>query len=306
LKTLRHISILIVLLSLFGVASTAQEKTTVMTLSAEKQFNMYKKPLLVINTERGIITIKGWQNSEIKVVLKLSAKNTNSNLARKELDYMKYSITKTYNTVYVSNQMLLPLPNQEITSVVIAEYEIYVPYETEINANNRFGNIKIEDVKGLFEGELYYSDISLKRKSGNINIVISIGDFNCTKSKLNGAVTAKHSNISINETIGRLTMVTDYGNLRMSYGPELLRFAVTSNATDINIENKLCQPLGINLNGEYCPLKIKDQCYIPDKQFLKSNATTDAEQKEWKLIYIPTNKITNLNINAKFGTINLF
>jgi hypothetical protein len=302
----KYISFVILLQFIFVSSIFGQVKTSVLTRILEKQYSIREMPLLNINTERGIITVKGWERNEIKVTLKLSAKNKDLDKARKELDYMKYSITGTWNSVYVSNRMLLTNPNQEISSVIIAEYEIFVPYSTKIHAENRFGKLVIRDIKGLLEGELNYSDLSLLRKSGEINFLITIGDFSCTKSKLNGKIVTKHSNLSISETIGRLILETEYGNLRLNYGSELLRLGVISNATDINIENKSCKPLQLHLSGAYCPLKIDYSCYTPDKNLLKSDYNSNAEQEGWKLIYWPAEKGAVLNINAKFGSINLF
>lgn len=306
MKKVKYISIFITLLLLKGNGIFCQGKVIVLTRSMEREFTMKEMPLLNINTERGIITIKGWEKKEIKVSLKLSAKNNDPKIARKELEYMKNGITGTWNSVYVSNHMLLAKPNVEISSVIIAEYEIFVPFNTDIHVDNRFGKLTIIDVKGLLDGELNYSDLSLQRKSGNINFLITIGDFTCSKSKLNGKIVTKHSNISIYETIGRLTMETEYGNMKMSYGNELLRLTVVSNATDINFENKSCKPLKLHLTGTYCPLKMDNKCYAPDKKLMKSDYNPKSEQEDWKLLYSPVEKNSGLTINAKFGSINLY
>lgn len=306
MKNVKYISIIIILLLLNGNEIFCQEKVSVLTRSIEKQFAVKDLPHLNINTERGIITIKGWEKKEIKVLLKLSAKNNDPIIARKELDYMQYSITITSNSIYISNRMQLKNPNEEISSLIVANYEIFVPYNTDIHVDNKFGKLAIYDVKGLLEGELNYSDLSLIRKSGNINFWITIGDLNCNSSKLNGKITTKHSNISISETIGSFTLKSEYGNMKMGYGNDLLRLSVVSNATDINIENKSCKPLHLVLSGTYCPLKMDYGCYTPDKKLLKSDYNSNTEQEVWKLIYWPAENGPVLKINAKFGSINLF
>jgi hypothetical protein len=101
-------------------------------------------------------------------------------------------------------------------------------------------------------------------------------------------------------------MKTEYGNLRTAFGKGVFRFSLQSNATNINIENSICHPLTMNLAGTYCPLKISDKCYTPDKQNLKSDFTGDSDQQEWKLIYLHPDKASKLNVNARFGTLNLF
>jgi len=306
LKTITTVLILIALLYLSKVETYAQGKTSILTKNIENHFTMYKKPLLCINTERGIITIKGWYHAEIKVVLKLTAKNADPLIAQKELDQMKYSITKTYNSVYLNNQMVLLRSNQEVSSVITAEYEIYVPYETNLRVYNQFGKVEIENVKGSITGELHYSDLTLNNKTGVLNLFITIGDFKSTKSNLTGVLNTRHSNISIKETAGKLQMESEYGNIRITYGAELFNLSLKSNATEINIENKSCYPLELNLEGLYCPLKISDNCFTPEKSYLKSDYQPDSEQEFWKLTYIPPDKATKLIISSKFGSLNMF
>jgi hypothetical protein len=306
LKRYNYILILFNLLIVSEVNSFSQVKAIVITRNIEKKFAVSEYPAMLINTERGIISVKGWDSSDIKVVLKLVSKNIDPKIARKELEYMTYSITKMRNSVFINNSMTLPQANQEISSVVLAEYEIFVPVKTEIRVNDQFGKLEIENVNGLLAGELQYSDLSLNRKSGNINLIITIGDFNCSKSQVNGIIKTRHSNVSITETSGRLQLETDYGTLRLTFGNEPLRFDIQSNATDIFVGHSKCYPLELDLTGTYCPLKISDNCYTPKKIFLQSNYQPDSDQNEWKLIYLPPDKTTRLKISAKFGTLNLF
>jgi hypothetical protein len=194
----------------------------------------------------------------------------------------------------------------EISSIILAEYEIFVPYKTEINLDNRLGKVEINNVNGVLAGELHYNDLTLKRKSGGISVLIVIGDFTCAGSALNGTVETRHSNVSITETTGTLSIKTAYGNLRTTFPNDLLRLSLHCNATNINIENSLCRPLTMNLTGTYCPIQLSDKCYIPVKQYLESDITGNSDQEQWKLIYLPPDKASKLNINARFGTLNLF
>ena len=294
------------MLRFFSVTElAAQDKTIILTRKIEKQLALKKDPRIFVNTERGIIRIRSWEKNEVKVLLKLSAKNKDIEKAREELDYMNYSISETRNTVFISNRMILKKPEQQISSVIRAEYEILVPRDIEIHLDNRFGNVKIEQVSGGLFGELYYSDITISRFNGDINLHISTGDFSCSKSILNGMVFTRHANISINETGGKLRLETEYGKIQLIYSDLKLYAILITQATDISMVHKLCYPLELVLDGSYCSLEIDKGCYIAQEQYLKSNYDLGDEQKLWRLRYLPPDKTTRMVINAKFGSINL-
>jgi hypothetical protein len=298
-------SILLLLIGIFlpGFNLYAQEKTTILTRKVEKRYALKKNPRIFINTERGMISIKTWDSSAVKVTLKLVSKNLDAKIAREELDLMNYAISELRNTVFVSNRMILTKPDQQISSVVRAEYEIFVPVETQVNVNNRFGKLEINGLKGGIFGELYYSDIAITESACETNLHISTGDLTCTGSMLNGFIFTRHSNMRISETGGILRMETEYGNLQLEYGKVQLRFNLQSDATDISVDHKLGYPLELLLSGTYCPLKINANSYTADKQFLKSDYVPNKEQERWNLKYIPPDKATRLIINARFGSI---
>lgn len=283
----------------------AQEKTTILTRKIEKQLELKKNPRIFINTERGIINVRSWDRDEVKVVLKLIAKNKDVAKAREELNYMNNSISETRNTVFVSNHMILKETDQQISSVIRAEYEILVPREIEIHVNNRFGRISIRGVKGGLFGELYYSDLSLHSFMGIINMHISIGDFTCHWSSLEGKVFTRHSNVFISSTSGKLNMETEYGTLRFVYGQEPARLVILGNSTDILIDNRMKQEIGLRLIGSYCVMRIARESYSIKDTYLKSTYQPEDEQKQWQYYYEPPNNKIRLIINTKFGTLNL-
>jgi hypothetical protein len=283
----------------------AQQKTIVLTRKVEKQFPLNKDPRIFINTERGMINIKSWDQSSVKIVVKLIAKNTDFELAREELNLMNYSLTETRNSVFVSNRMQLSKLGEAISSVIRAEYEIYVPRNIEIHLDNRFGNVRMENVAGGIYGELYYSDISLEKYSGDINLHISTGDFTCSKSILNGMLYTRHSDVSISETGGKLRLEAEYGKVELTFGKLKLTPTLVTQASDITIVNKVCFPLELILYGKYCPLEFDKDCYASKADYLNTSYLNNEEGKLWKFFYKPPDKATRLNINANFGSINL-
>jgi len=282
----------------------AQEKSILITRSIEKQFTVSKRSRLFVNAERGYISIKAWDKNEVKVVLKLLAKNNDQKIARAELDQMNYSLTELRNSVFVSNKLVLSKSGQQIASVIRAKYEIFVPEGIDIHIQNYFGQIKIEGVECGIYGDLNYCDFIADRFNGSINLNISIGDLTCTNSELKGTIVTNHSKISIDETGGQLKLETEYGDLHLAYGNKKLQLGIFSSATEIYVEHPICYPVEMMLTGAYCPLKINKDCYFSQKQFLETNYSKDIEQQKWMLKYLPPDKATRLTIDARFGSVN--
>lgn len=282
----------------------SQETTYVISRKIEKQFSMKKNSRIIINSERGIISIKGWDQDVIKVVLKLVAKNIDREMARRELGKMKYALSETRNTVFVSNRMLLSKADQQISSVIRVEYKIYVPNNIEIQIDNRYGKVDIQGINGSIYGELYYSDLSILETICEIGIFINIGDLLCRQSKLTGRINTRHSNANLSGISGKLHMNMEYGNLSQEYGNEKFCLGIRSNATNIFIEHSLCYPLELVIDGGYCPLKIAKSCYSPNQKFIETDYIPDIDHSRWFFRYLPPDKATKLTIYARFGTLN--
>jgi hypothetical protein len=285
----------------------AQQVDKTITQKIEKKFEYDGKGLITIDAERGNIHILGWKRNEVSVVLVLIAKNNNLDLAKKELSYMKYSLAKSRNNIFLNNRILLPdkIKDSEISSILKAEYEIYVPEQAIFQINNNFGSVSLKNVNGKISGYLHYSDLSLQAYCGNLNLSILIGDFNCTNSSITGEVKTQHSAISFADVTGKLNIETNYGNFKLAYGEKPADLVLNSNATEIFIENNKCHILDIQLNGSYCPLKINNRCYTPNKSLLQSSYQPVSEQKAWLLKYRPQVNSCKLRINASFGSLNL-
>ena len=73
------------------------------------------------------------------------------------------------------------------------------------------------------------------------------------------------------EVSGKFNLIAKFGNFKLTYGEKPLNLTLYSNATDISIDNRKCQPVDIRLNGSYCPLKISESCYTPNKNCLTSS-----------------------------------
>jgi hypothetical protein len=285
----------------------AQEAPKLATLKIERNFEFNGKGQVIIDAERGHINIQSWDRNEVRVVLTLLFKNADLETAKRELEYMHYNLVKSRENVFINNKMILPQGDnkKELSSIIRARYEIRIPEKADLLINNKFGRVNIINSSGTIHGELQYSDLLLQDYNGDIHMNIGVGDLNCLLSTLTGDIKTRHANVSLDGSSGKLSMHTEYGSLKLNYGEKLCELSLTSYATDILIGNKPCHLLDMLINGSYCPLKISQDCYTPEKKFLQSTYQPALEQASWLLHYIPPVKSAKLRIDARFGTLNL-
>jgi hypothetical protein len=303
-KTIPVYLFLALILNAF-VKPKAQEVPMVVTHKIEKKFEFNSHGQIIIDAERGNINIQSWDREEISVVLTITVKNTNVDMAKQELGYMQYNLEKDRENVFMNNRMVLPdaEKKKEISSIIWARYEIRIPEKSDILINNKFGRVAIKNISGIIHGDLQYTDMLLQAYKGDIHMNISVGDLNCLQSTITGDINSRHTNVSVNEVSGKLHMHTEYGSFKLTYGEKPIDLALISYATDILIENKKCHLFDIGISGSYCPITISKDCYAPEKKFLQSTYQPDMEQASWLLQYIPPVKSTKLRIEAKFGTL---
>jgi hypothetical protein len=291
----------------FHFGLEAQEAAKMVSHKIEKNFEFNGKGQIIIDAEKGHINIQSWDRNEIRVVLTLIFKNTDLEIAKRELEYMHYNLVKSRDNVFINNKMVLPDAGkwEDISSVIWARYEIRIPEKADLLINNKFGRVNITSSSGTIHGELQYSDMMLQEYKGDIHMNISIGDLNCLQSNLTGDIKTKYANVSVTEVSGKLSLHTEYGSFKLDYGEKLMKLDLISYATDILIDNRQCHLFEMMINGSYCPLIISKDCYTPEKKFLYSTYQPASEQASWLLQYVPAVKSTKLKIDARFGTLNL-
>ena len=110
----------------FAVLSLAADRV-------EKTFPVSKNPSLLLTNYTGTVTVKGWQNPEIKVTCIKHSQNV-------EID-----IESTTNKVRVTTHVLDKLASAERARV---DYQISVPEESNLDVRSNMGSVEVENIKG--------------------------------------------------------------------------------------------------------------------------------------------------------------
>ena len=100
---------------------------------SEKVFPVSKIPNLMVTNYTGAVSVKGWQNSEIKIISTKYSQNV-------EID-----TEANTSKVRVSTHVLDKLASTEKAKV---DYQIYVPEESNLDIRSNMGSVEVENIKG--------------------------------------------------------------------------------------------------------------------------------------------------------------
>jgi hypothetical protein len=120
----------------------------------EKVFLVSKNPNLLLTNYSGVISIKSWQNSEIKAVCIKHSQNV-------EID-----TESSGNKVRISTHVLDKLASPEKAKV---DYQIFVPEESNVQVQSNMGSVVIENVKGEVTVDVVDAPVSVVGVTGYIN-----------------------------------------------------------------------------------------------------------------------------------------
>ncbi len=306
MKEIKKILLLFLILFSGGFHIYSQETVHVITRKTEKEFAVQPKSRLTINAERGIIIIKSWNENNVKVTLKLVAKNKELETAREEVQYMQYTLTEGRNEIILKNVLLLPSKKEysELSSIIRAEYDIYIPDNMPVTIRNKFGSVTLRNLNATLNIDLEYSDLTLHDCNAELDLFINTGDLVCSRSELNATIETRYSQINFNQVKGDIKLIMMYGNIYISLSNDLT-MDLTANRTDVLLVNRECSEYKIKINGEYTPLRIQPDCYFKKAGLLKNSYENDVTDIPWILDYSPPGAKSKLTIEARFGTINL-
>ncbi len=165
----------------------------------EKIFPVSKNASLMLTNYTGTISVKGWQNSEVKVVYTKYSQNV-------EID-----TESTPSKVKVATHVLDKLAAADKTRV---DYQVYVPEEATLEIVNNMGTVDVENIKGGVKVDVIEAVVKITGVHGGVQ------------------VTSLGSKVAISESTGPIQTTTVSGDIVFS---KLDSNSVTANSTLGNI-----------------------------------------------------------------------
>lgn len=278
----------------------AQTKYQVVTKNIERNISDIENKRIHINAEKANIKINSWTKNSMKLVLKLSTKNTNRKIAKKELDYHKYIIDESRKEIFIRNYVLIK--DNSLQSILTAEYELFIPRNCDLIIENQLGDVEIENLNGKLSIVVKYCNVTLNKLQTKLNAEIDIGNLICTNSKLVSDIKTTYTDVNMYNISGTNKLETAFGNLLITPGNELSSLFVKSSNADVNFINKNCYTYNYELLASIGKIFFLNQClYINDEKILHNTENKNKKLNEFR--YMDKNNKTKIFIRTKQGNI---
>ncbi|MEQ9426540.1 MAG: DUF4097 family beta strand repeat-containing protein [Cyclobacteriaceae bacterium] len=278
----------------FGAPTFAQVQVEVITKTIEKSFDYYRSDAVLIRGEKATIKVNTWANDEVKVKLKLISKAVDKATATRELEYQKYLLEKKRDVINLSNYYEVSTRG-DLKSVLIAEYEVWVPVFSKLTIINSYGNIRMADKQGEHLITNRFGNIILNNVGGAGTFESYFGDFTAENFTGQNELNFNKTKTVINGLSGDLTMESQLGDITIDNPGLILRLEIKASKSDINIESiDGWEDFNINLQSEFGEVIISDE--LPGSPFKRGTVS------QWK--YTEGNR-SRIKAETNFGVISL-
>src|SRR5215213_3829757 len=125
-----HIKLIVLLTPLFVLAGyniRAQPVWQAVTKDFTENVTCSPTTIFSVNAEKAHVMVKGWDKNYIQARVYFSASHPNRNISGREIDYMRYALTKEKGLIELRNAFILPADIDHIQSNLTVKMEIMVP-----------------------------------------------------------------------------------------------------------------------------------------------------------------------------------
>jgi hypothetical protein len=147
-----------------------KERNPIAYKTIEKTIPVATNDVFNIVGEKTTLTVKAWNKNHISLKITFSAEHTDHEIAKKELEYMHYSLSRDKHTVELRNAFILPPKTDGVQSKVRVIMELNVPAALKLSIYNRYGNAELSGLSGTISAVFEFSDLVLNNVTGEINI----------------------------------------------------------------------------------------------------------------------------------------
>ena len=213
----------------------SQTKVEVITKTIEDQFRYNAGYTLRIEGNSANITIKSWNQKEIKIIMQLISKGLTKAVAEKELGYQKYVIDQINETYVIRNYLLLPAGLEKLSTIQETKIDVLIPEKVTLDLKNAFGNTSIQGLTGKLEIENEYGDLVLEEIEGEALVNSTFGDLKIDTYDGSFTGSLEHTSSDIETFSGTATIKTNLGDLRWKNSGDLRKLKITAEKSDVNL-----------------------------------------------------------------------
>ncbi len=171
-------------LMLLTMVGTAQERVS---KTIEKSFSLSENGELQLENKYGNITLTGWDQNKVKVVMDVKVNHRKREDAKELLDRIRpeiksnssfisvVSVIANRNSGWFADFFNKANPIDTDRSRVQIDYEVFLPKKAKLDITNRFGDIFIEDWTGPLHVVLEHGDLWLNDGLNKADIKLTFG-----------------------------------------------------------------------------------------------------------------------------------
>ncbi|MCI0620775.1 MAG: hypothetical protein L0387_03750 [Acidobacteria bacterium] len=180
----------------------------------EKVFSVSRNASLMLTNYTGTVSVKGWQNSEIKVICTKYSQNV-------EID-----TEATASKVKVATHVLDKLAAADKAKV---DYQVFVPEEAAVEIVNNMGTVDVENMKGPVKVDVIEAAVRINGALGGVQatslgskVVVSQSAGPIQTTTVSGDISFSKldsNSVTANSTLGNISYEGDFvrlGNYRFS------------------------------------------------------------------------------------------
>lgn len=280
--------------AIFQIGSAQEITVKVISKTIEKEFNLDANESVEIAGEKAKISIQGWDQNKVKVLMKQISKAPSKSVAEKELDYQRYIFEKHKGVVHIKNYFAIPVGVKELESIQKVEYEIWLPRKIKLSLQNNYGNSTLKALSGNISISTKYGNINLDQYNGSAVIKSYFGDLKVNDFRGSLYTESNHTMITLSKVSGDVELHSVLGDVVMSYSPKLSRCKIVASKADVTL-NRLDWNLAyINLSSQFGDLLLP----IEEEKKLVRHGKSKLEFKKGR-----KDQASHVDIRTSFGKI---
>lgn len=266
-----------------------QQKSEAVSKVVSKDLKVHSADALYVIGEKANIHVTGWKNSYISLKITFSATHTDNKIALRELDFMKYSVSRENNVIELRNAFILPSSQDQIQSKLEVTMDLMVPSNNGLSLTNKYGNIEISKMTGKVIAKLEFSDMTLNSINGEIILNAAYSEIRGYDIAVNSLTCdAEKSQVSLDLSNGIYKFNSRHSDLDLTL-KDIRSLTVSASRTNITVRPLQFESYDfklLNKEGKiYAPIRYSNQIKSEGKQ----NSLLKTSVPAKPLIQITTN-----------------
>ena len=265
--------------------TTAQNEVHMVTKTIEKELDYSSGDELEIRAEKAAISITTWEKRYISLEIKLISKHKKKEVAKSELELLKYQVTKVENKHLVSNFFEANDKFVRVKGNLQAEFILKIPDGCDIVLTNHYGKLSVSNLSSDMNAILKFVDFQIIGGTGSLNIQSSFGDLYLKGFR--GSLKAKleRSNLEVLSFNGIANLEANYGAGDIE-GGRFQELAVHGKRTKINFTTSNLESYNYDVKTTFSAIRVPASMgthLILDKEYQKLSKDFNAKNSKVKL-----------------------